>query len=172
MQQKNYYKKKYIWFVFLNIYIWYPYNQNHWKIAQRPIRLIIFPILLCISSSLCLTVHSKACTQPSLFLKEKPSNLHCFFSCNFWNSVLWSFIPLPYSIEGKVMEFSKLSISFFAFKFPTWHQRSSLSADITTRVTELKINNDRYNFTNIQKVTLTCNGVRTGRVCNQENYPV
>ena len=32
---------------------------------------------------------------------------------------------------GEVMEFSKLWIPFFAFKFPTWHKRSWLPAYIT-----------------------------------------
>ena len=33
--------------------------------------------------------------------------------------------------RGEVVEFSKLSIPFFAFKFPTWHKRSWLPAYIT-----------------------------------------
>ena len=60
-------------------------------------------------------------------------NMHILMAsvANVWNPLHGHSVPVPYSIVGKVMRFSKLSIPFFAFKFPTWgHRIKNLSGFI------------------------------------------
>ena len=55
----------------------------------------------------------------------------CCSHCHLWYCLFIRPACVGEHCGGEVMEFSKLSIPFFAFKFPTWHKRSWLPAYIT-----------------------------------------
>ena len=86
---------------------------------------VLFLKILKLSFAILASSSFSNCRSWSTFLYS------CCSHCHLWYCLFIRPACVGEHCGGEVMEFSKLSIPFFAFKFPTWHKRSWLPAYIT-----------------------------------------